>query len=170
VDKSLRYFSSLYRYGGAEKDNVYFDEKNRVMLMAYRINSIELAERLSLQNRKTEAVQLLDRMLRNITPASYPHDELSMYMAEAYYHAGALDKAARLSRLLADNAKQDIAWINDLGEDKQQAHKGDLQRNAGLLNRLAETAQQAGDQQTAAYLQAGFKEVLPGINYLMKVP
>ena len=165
VDKSLQHFLSRYQYGGAEKEQVYFDEKNRVMLMAYRINSIELADRLALLDRKKEAVQLLDKMLRNITPASYPHDELSLYMAEAYYHAGANDKAARLARLLADNARQDITWINDLAENRKASMKNDLQRDAGILNRLATTAAAAGDQQTASYLQTGLKEALPQIEY-----
>lgn len=168
VEKSLHYFLSLYQYGGAEKNHVYFDEKNRVMLMAYRINSVELADRLSALDRKKEAVQLLDKMLRNITPSSYPHDELSLYMAEAYYHAGATDKAARLARLLADNARKDITWINDLDETQQASMKNDLQRDAGLLNRLATTAAEAGDQQTANYLQADLKEVLPKVEYMMK--
>lgn len=170
IDKSLHHFLSFYQYGGAEQNDIYFDEKNRVMLMSYRINSVELAERLSTLDRKKEAIQLLDKMLTNITPASYPHDELSLYMAEAYYHAGDTAKGARLARLLADNARQDITWINDLSEDRQASARTDLQRDASLLNRLAETAQQAGDQQTAGYLRAGFNEVLPKVEYLMKNP
>ncbi len=169
VDKSLHHFLSFYQYGGAEKNNVYFDEKNRVMLMAYRINSVELAERLSQLNRKEDAIKLLDKMLRNITPASYPHDELSLYMAEAYYHAGANDKGGRLARLLADNARQDIAWINDLNESQQAGMSHDLQRNASLLNRLAETARSAGDETTARQLQAGFREVLPKIETMIQL-
>jgi hypothetical protein len=92
VAKSLSNFTTLYRYGGAEKDHVYFDEKNRVMLIAYRLNSIQVAERLSYINRKKEAENLLDQMLKNITPQSYPHDPISVYMVGAYYHAGALEK------------------------------------------------------------------------------
>jgi hypothetical protein len=170
ADKSLDHFLSFYQYGGAEKDNVYFDEKNRVMLMAYRINSVELAERLSALNRKAEAVRLLDKMLHHITPSSYPHDELSLYTAEAYYHAGAAAKGAKLARLLADNARQDITWINSLNEGQQAMLKNDLQRNASLLNRLAQTAQEAGDEPTARYLQAGFREVLPKVESMMSLP
>jgi hypothetical protein len=161
VAKSLQHFTSLYQYGGAEKRNVYFDEKNRVMLMSYRLNSIQLADRLSAMNRKKEAIQLLDKMLQNITPPAYPHDDLSIYMAEAYYHAGALQKAAAITRILADNAKQDMVWINDLGETQKNASANDLQRDLSLLERLYQTAKLAGDTQTADYLDMSSKEELP---------
>ncbi len=152
VEKSLHHFTKLYQYGGAERKDIYFDEKNRVMLMSYRINSIELANRLAAMNRKKEAEQLLDAMLKNVTPASYPHDELSVYMAEAYYHAGALKKAAALSKILAANAKQDIVWINSLRDAQQEALKNDLQRDYALQQRLSETAREAGDIETAEWL------------------
>jgi hypothetical protein len=164
VTKSLQHFLSLYQYGGAEKSNVYFDEKNRVMLMSYRLNSVQLADRLSAMNRKKEAIQLLDRMLQNITPNAYPHDDLSLYMAEAYYHAGALEKAAVISRILADNAKQDMIWINDLGEAQKNAAINDLQRDQALLERLYQTAKLAGDTQTVNYLNMGTREALPSLN------
>lgn len=167
-DKSLHYFRNLYRYGGAEQDGVYFDEKNRIMLMSYRINSTQLANRLITQGQKKEAIQLLDDMQRRVKPEAYPHDELSLYIAEAYYYAGALEKGGRLARLLADNARKDMAWIEDLDEDRQAAMHNDLQRDAELLRRLAEAAQQAGDTQTAQQLQGGTKEHLPKIEYLMQ--
>lgn len=170
VTKSLHHFNFLYRYGGAEKDNVYFDEKNRVMLMSYRINSVELAERLTAQNRQKEAVQLLDKMLRNVTPASYPHDEISVFIAEAYYHAGAVKQGARMVTLLADNARQDITWINDLPEERQAQAQHDLQRDLALLDRLAHAAAQAGDQQTAAYIKAGTGKELPKMEYTPSAP
>jgi len=159
VGKSLDNFLRRYQYGGAEKEHVYFDEKNRVMLMSYRINSVELAERLTALGRKQEAVSLLDTMLQRITPASYPHDEVSLFMAEAYYHAGAIGKGAKLARLLADNARQDIAWIQDMNEAGREAAQQDLVRDATLIRRLAGTAASAGDGQTAAYLQQGLAEL-----------
>jgi predicted membrane protein len=168
VNKSVQHFTSLYQYGGAEKTNVYFDEKNRVMLMSYRLNSVQLADRLSAMNRKKEAIQLLDKMLQNITTSSYPHDDLSLYIAEAYYHAGAMQKAGAIARILADNAKQDMVWINDLSETKKNASMNDLQRDQALLERLYQTARSAGDTQTADYLNMGSKEVLPLLEHGMK--
>lgn len=168
VDKSLQYFTSLYRYGGAEKKHVYFDEKNRVMLMPYRINSTELAERLIALGRKAEALQLLRRMEQNITAASYPHDEVSLFMAEAYYHAGDKVNASRLALLLADNARKDMAWIADMSESLKEQHQYDLQRDAALLQRLSETARLSGDEDTARRLQQGSAEALPKLDYPLR--
>ncbi|WP_162903437.1 glycosyltransferase family 117 protein [Taibaiella koreensis] len=165
VEKSLHCFTSLYRYGGAERSDTYFDEKNRVMLMSYRINSVTLAERLSTTGRKAEAIRLLDKMERNITAAAYPHDELSVYMAEAYYHAGAHTKAARLSLLLAANLRRDMAWINDLAPAQQESTAYDLQRDTALLQRLAAAAREAGDEDTARHVQGTSGEAMPAIQY-----
>lgn len=168
IGKSLDHFTRLYQYGGAEKTNVYFDEKNRVMLMSYRLNSIQLADRLSSMNRQKEAEQLLDKMLQNITPASYPHDELSFYMAEAYYHANAIRKASALTRLLARYAQQDMAWINDLGETQKNGAGNDLQRDLALLERLSETARMAGDVETAALLNPTKGDAPSSLNNIIR--
>ena len=109
-------------------------------------------------------------MLQNVTPSSYPHDDLSFYMVEAYYHAGALEKAAAIARILADNARQDMVWINDLGETQRNASMNDLQRDQGLLERLYQTAKSAGDTQTANYLNMGASETLPSLNDGMMSP
>jgi hypothetical protein len=136
VAKSLSNFTKLYIYGGASEKDVYFDEKNRVMLMAYRLNSIQLADRLSSLNRKKEAVNLLDKMRENITEQAYPHDQLSLYMASAYYHADAFDKANALSQKLIVDTQQDIQWINDLSESSRESELGDLKRDESMLKQL----------------------------------
>jgi len=170
VEKSLYCFSSLYHYGGAERNDVYFDEKNRVMLMAYRINSVELAERLTAMNRGEDAIKLLDKMEHNITAAAYPHDELSVFTAEAYYHAGARTKAAQLALLLATQLRQDMAWINDMGSERQESMVYDLQRDNALLQRLAAAARASGDEETARRLQGSAAEPLPQLHYQPGVP
>ncbi|WP_190277343.1 glycosyltransferase family 117 protein [Taibaiella lutea] len=146
--KSLEHFTRLYQYGGAEKQHVYFDEKNRVMLMAYRINSVQLAERLSASNRKKDAENLLDIILQNITPESYPHDQISMMMVMAYYHADAFEKGNKLSQTLEANLKQDIIWINDLPESQSGGASDDLKRDEAMLQQLAFIKEEAGKQRT----------------------
>jgi hypothetical protein len=136
VAKGLANFTKLYQYGGAEKEDVYFDEKNRVMLIAYRLNSIQVADRLISLNRKKEAEELLDKMLRNITVHSYPHDQISLYMVQVYYKADAFGKANALSEKIAIDLRQDITWIKDLPESRQSTAMGDLKRDEAMLQQL----------------------------------
>lgn len=163
LDKSMDHFLTHYKYGGAEKDNLYFDEKNRVMLLAYRLYSAQLADRLSSSGRQEEAVLLLDKMAGNITEASYPHDAVSMFTAEAYYHAGAKAKAAKLAGLLARYARRDINFITGLPAAQQPALAGDLQRGMQVLQRLSVTAGAAGDQKTVKELKNTIAEVYPKV-------
>lgn len=165
VDKSLDRFMKQYTYGGAATGKVYFDEKNRIMLMAYRINSIELADRLSSLNRKQEAVRLLDTMLQHIRPGSYPHDWLSFMMAESYYKAGAIRQASALATLLAEYTRQDTAWANDLPERSRDRAQQEQQRELAMLARLAGIAAAAGDTKTAGLLRGNQTAELPALQY-----
>src|SRR5690606_1804805 len=51
LDKSLDLFINTYKWGGADNTNIYFDEKNKVMMMTYRITAAKIANALSVENR-----------------------------------------------------------------------------------------------------------------------
>ena len=66
--KSYDLFMKTYKWGGAEKTNVYFDEKNRQMLTAYRIDAARIADELTFRGQQQMAVQVLDKVKESITP------------------------------------------------------------------------------------------------------
>src|SRR5690606_38887551 len=43
VDRSLDLSLNTYRFGGADGDRIYYDEKNRLLFLLYRQNAAELA-------------------------------------------------------------------------------------------------------------------------------
>jgi hypothetical protein len=169
IDKSLHHFMNFYDYGGAQRKDTYFDEKNRVMLVSYRINAAELADRLSGQGRKKDAIALLDKIRNSITAQAYPDDMVSLYLAEAYYHAGANDKAAVMALQLSEQASRDINWSSGLKEEQQQALLTDIQRDAGLIKRLAATAAAHDDKGTAAKLEQLLRQINPQIGPLLNM-
>ena len=150
VNKSYDLFMKQYTYGGAERKDVYFDEKNRFSLISYRTNAARVADELSARGRKTEAIQVLDKVMAGITSQSYSYDALCYLLVAAYYRAGALDKGKDLAMKLAKNLEDDVKYITSIGnQSTRESMAGDVQRDISVLNVLGSFATQAGDTTTA---------------------
>ncbi len=153
LEKSYNLFMNTYSWGGAEKNNVYFDEKNRQMLISYRINVARIADELSARGRQAEAVKILDKVMAGISEDSYPYDMPSYFMAVSYYKAAALEKGRKLTMAITRNMEDDVKYIlsfND--EDTRNAMATDVQRDLSVINYLSGVAGQAGDQKTSEEL------------------
>lgn len=170
IDKSYDLLMHKYLWGGGDKTDVYFDEKNRVMFTAYRLYAAQLADALTAAGRKQDAVRVLDKIMHSITETSFPYDFSAYYMATAYYHAGAADKARSLSQKLVKNATDDISWIATLNDTKQEGEAGTARNDLGMINMLANAAQQAGDSVTANAYNATFQSAYGKVAPLVNVP
>lgn len=154
MKKSLDLFMNVYKWGGGERKDVYFDEKNRMMFVAYRLNAARIADELSAAGRKQEAIALLDKVMAGITEQSYYYDYTGLLMTMAYYHAGATDKARALAKKIQKNCIDDINWILSLNQSGRDAMARDARQDISFLNALAQSAQLAGDEAMAKELEA----------------
>lgn len=157
ADKTSDLFDRQYIWGGAERNDVYFDEKNRVMLMSYRFDAARTADALVAAGRKEDALKLLDKIMASITESAYFYDITAYYIAQSYYHAGAIDKGKALAMKITRNAEADIAWTKTLNEKQQATTLHDLRNDLGLMNMLANTALAAGDSSTAKFISNRFQ-------------
>ncbi|MDR3679459.1 MAG: DUF2723 domain-containing protein [Flavipsychrobacter sp.] len=155
VDKSYDLFMNTYIWGGADRKDVYFDEKNRLMFAPYRTNSSSIAAGLVARGRKDDAVKLLDKVMTGITEHSYLYDVSAYYVANAYYHAGAKQKGHDLAAKVAKNAEDAMNWAGTLSDDGKQAMavQGDLIQNLRIMNATATIAAQGGDTALAKSLE-----------------
>ena len=152
LEKSLNLFTNVYTYGNADRNDVYFDEKNRLMFASYRVNAARLAEELSAAGRKQDAVKVLDKVVKGISERSYLYDQTMFYITQAYYRAGAPEKGRPIALKLARNFEDDAKWIFSLSEDQRANMISDIQRDLGLISALAQAMQQLGDAATAKTL------------------
>ncbi len=161
VDKSYKLFMNTYIWGGADRKDVYFDEKNRLMFAAYRTNSSLIANGLSAQGRKDDAVKLLDKVMNGITEHSYLYDVTTYYMVGAYYRAGqagaatAKKKGHDLATKLVRNMEANLNWIGTLNDDGKEAMavNGDMLTSLRVLNAIGTTAAQGGDTAMAKQME-----------------
>jgi len=168
ADKTMDLITHRYIWGGAERNDVYFDEKNRVMLMSYRFNAARAADALIAAGRTADAIKLLDKVVASITESSYYYDVTAYYLAQSYYRAGAAEKGKALAMKITRNAEADIAWTKTLNEKQQATTLHDLRNDLGLMNMLANTALTAGDSATARFIgnrfQTHYTSLAPIVN------
>lgn len=170
VEKSVDLLMNKYQWGGAERNDIHFDDKHTTMMITYRLLASSLSAALVQQGRNADAVKVLDKVVSSMSERSYPYDVTAVYLAVGYYEAGAKDKAVKLSERIINNVEKDINWISSLDEDEQRGVATDIQTGLSALNMLATAAKDAGDTQHATQwsneLQALYSKMLPVLNAL----
>lgn len=154
IDKSIALFTKTYIWGNADRNDVYFDEKNRLNFIPYRLNAARLADQLSGMGRKQDAILVLNAVNKGISGKSYSYDFTGYYMAMAYYHAGDLKQAGVIAKKVVDIARDDIRWAGTLPDDARDAMSNDLQRDMSLMSQTALEAIRSGDKTMVEYIIA----------------
>jgi hypothetical protein len=159
INKSIALFNNVYIWGGADRGDVYYDEKNRQNFIPYRLNAARIADELSNMGRKQEAIQLLDKVNKGISERSYSYDFTGFYMAMAYFHAGGLQQGSALARKVAENARDDIRYTGTLPTETIEASANDIQRDMSIMSQSAIEAIRAGDKATAEHIIGLFRTI-----------
>jgi hypothetical protein len=149
VDKSYDLYMNTYQWGNAGRNDVYFDEKNRIMLSSYRINASRIAAELVNRGKNAEAIKLLNKVYDNISERSYFYDATGYYLAVAYYRAGDKAKGKTIAEKMARNAEDDINYILSLPDERKEALFEDIRRDVSIIDILGSTAMGGGDAATA---------------------
>lgn len=160
VDKTYDLFMNKYIWGNADRKDVYFDEKNRIMFTAYRVNAGRLAAELAQRGRNTEAKNVLDKVMTGISERSNFYDAGAYYVAVGYYRAGVKDKARELSRKIIRNAEDDINYILSLPESRREGSGNEIRRDLTMLNLLGNAAKVSGDAEAAKEFENKFNLLL----------
>lgn len=156
--KSYDLFMKTYKWGGAERKDVYFDEKNRQMLTSYRIDAARVADQLTAEGKQAQAIEVLDKVTNGITAQSYAYDVPTYYMVISYYRAGAKEKGRNLAMALAKNMEDDVKYIlNFDDEDKRLSLARDIQNDLTIINIMSNVANQSGDSTTGKELSQKFE-------------
>jgi hypothetical protein len=157
-EKSYNLFMNTYIWGGAERKDVYIDEKNRQMLTSYRVDAGRVADELSAQGRKKEAIQVLDKVVNGITSQSYAYDMPSYYIPISYYRAGEMTKGRKFAQMMVKNMEDDIKYILAFeDQDTRDAMVSDVQRDMQIINIMHNVASQMGDKATADEIDKKFQ-------------
>ncbi|MBC7553556.1 MAG: DUF2723 domain-containing protein [Taibaiella sp.] len=155
-----------FKWGGADRDDVYFDEPNRREFVTYRMDAATIANALSHEGKKDKAIKLLDNTMRGISEHSYYYDYSTYFIAAAYYKAGAIAKGQNLSKKIIKNSTDDLNWIAAMGDNKASL-SSDINQQFQVIQSLAQAAYYSGDSVYAKniieklrIIEPSFKEIL----------
>jgi len=168
TDKSFDLYMHTFIWGGAERNDVYFDEPNRRELYTYRMNGSFIANQLTAEGKKDKAVQILDKVMAGITEHSMCYDLTGYFMAAAYYRAGAVQKGNDLAAKLLRNAEDDVNWVASLDEDGRMSMADDVKQQFNILQSISATAAyQGGDTVYAKKIMERVKVLEPKVRDLL---
>ncbi|MBL7764479.1 MAG: DUF2723 domain-containing protein [Chitinophagaceae bacterium] len=148
-EKCMDLILNKFQYGNADKGTVYYDQTNRRMLNSPRVLAFQLADNLILQNRKEEALKVIQRIVKMIPNSSYPwvitqEDKTMILLADAAIKAGGKELAKEITDKLMKFTEDDIAYMNSLPGDKKDFKTDDCQFELTAMNFLATEANTNG--------------------------
>lgn len=121
-------------------------------------NFLRVAESLIAKGDKERAINALDKYVEN-----YPHEVVhyDMYMipyVEAYYRAGATDKANNMIKTLFEFYISELNYINSLDPERKRLLVQDQQTALGVLQRLGQVTRQNQQMDLNQKIDSTFKE------------
>jgi hypothetical protein len=165
--KSYDLFMNKFIWGGAERNDVYFDEPNRRELATYRMDASFVANALTAEGKKDSAIKVLDKVMANITEHSYFYDLPAYYMVVAYYRAGALKQGKELATKITKNAVDDVNWAATLSDEPRAYMADDVKQQLQIIHSLSSYAYTSGDTVTAKNLYEQMQALIPKVKDLL---
>lgn len=162
-----------FKFGGADKPGVYFDEVNRRHLNSIRLAYAQVAITLADAGKKEEARQLLERCDQGMLQSNMPygmasrrqdHDQISNQLLVAAYKAEDSALAKKISAALKKDLQQQVTYFNSLSDRHQQSLEYDNQIVVQLLQQIE------GMEQLFNRAPTANPEMLPSIKSLQPPP
>lgn len=131
-----------YRFGGAERSDIYFDEENRRHLLNIRTLFAEAAGNLADAGKKEEAVKVMNKIEASISQKSLPyamvsrynsHNQSSLIFLEAAYKAGLKELAIKVKNAILTDLKQQETYYNYI-QTAKPAYYGGFERTEAPIN------------------------------------
>ncbi len=163
LDKTLNLFNKTYIWGGADKNNVYFDEPNRREFMIYRMNAAFTANVLSAKGRNKDADSLLNKVYNGITEHSCYYDYTGYLMANSYYRAGDLVMGRKLTMKLLKTTEDELNWLQTVNEDQRGSVAGEINNDWEMIRALGGLAGAVKDSATINILNKRMEMMYPKI-------
>lgn len=156
IDASIKLFTDNYVFGNANGDEVYYDEKNRILLLTYRQKATQLATVLAYMNRKEDALKVLNAFNAKVSNASLPNEVVNidrssvLMMMDAYYLAGDKASAVKYGDIAINGLVADMNYFKNLGSKAEEGvNGGQVQMDMQIISAYAQRAAERGDIETA---------------------
>ena len=126
VDWMFDKVMNKFKYGGADKNGVYYDEENRRHMVNIRNAHMILAMNLVSLGRKEDAKKVLQRADQMLKDKNVPyamasrygndHNEKSYYFALTAFQAGDLEMGKRIMEAVKKDCQQQVAYYESTSD------------------------------------------------------
>ncbi|MDX1940053.1 MAG: DUF2723 domain-containing protein [Saprospiraceae bacterium] len=146
-----------FRWGNFDKYEMYVDRSYTPSVQSIQTLILRGAATLIQEGDTTKAVQLTDKYFEAFPHKNFPYDYRTMYILNAYFQAGAYEKAKPHLAILADQLEQFLRFYESLDPDTIDSS---FRQDYGLAYQTMETMLQrvknAGDNEFLQELQNKF--------------
>jgi hypothetical protein len=132
VDKMYDNVMNKMIFDGFNDPRVYLDENHQRMGISIRNNLSRLANALIDEGDKERALKVLDKTAEVLPGSRIPHNYFSLFIAEAYYKAGAFEKGDEIVRELSKNNFQELDFFTTLRPALRGSVMNEIQRNLAI--------------------------------------
>jgi hypothetical protein len=169
VDSEKMYNNVMnkFKWGGYNNPNVYLDENHLRMATNIRNNLTRLASTLLDEQKKDKAVEVLDKAMTELPPEQVPHNHFSIFMAEAYYKAGEMEKGDAILNDITQQLEQELAFFTSLKGRNRDRGANELNRVMAIyMQLLLPTVQEYKREELLKKVEQGYESTLQRLKFM----
>lgn len=130
-----------FKWGNMDKPGVYLDETTLRQTRNFRNLFYRLAMKLVTEGDSARAIKALDRCIEVMPKENVPYDIFMIRLAEAYYAAGAADKANKLLTVMVDQAVERYNYYSRFKGKKAGGVAPEMEENSNIMMYAQQVAQ-----------------------------
>ena len=139
TDVMLDNVMNKFRWGNMDtKDPIYLDENILRMTMNLRMQMSALADALTDEGRKAEAIKVIDLAFEKMPEHNVPYDRVILPLIEGYYAAGAKEKGDVLAERLFTIMDENMQWQLSLDDEFYAKLGQETSITRAVMARMAE--------------------------------
>lgn len=149
-----------FKWGNMDKPGVYLDETTLRQTRNFKNLFYRLAMKLITEGDSAKAVKALDHCLKVMPKETVPYDIFMVRIAEAYYAAGAPEKANSLIKIMVDIAAEKYSYYSRFKGKQANGVRSEIDENTNVLMYSQQVAQFHKQDALAKELKAKADKVL----------
>ncbi len=167
VDTEKGYYNlmNLYKLDGFKDPRVYLDENHQRMAINIRNNLGRLASALVDEGQNEKAVEVLDKTMELLPPSRIPHNYFSLFLAEAYYRTGEMEKGDEILEGLGGLNSQELDFFLSLPSSKRNSAMSEVRRNMAVYNEVIKVANSFNREDLSEELEQTYNNSLKKMGF-----
>ena len=158
VDSDIMYDNLMnkFEWGNMELPDVYLDETNR--RLSYNLRTIygRLANQLIEEGQNDRAVEVLDRAMGKMPTEKFGFNYFVFGIIDAYYKAGAIDKAHAITEDFADFLDDELQYYGNFDRKERKWVENEYRTDLQFYQMLMQNVQNYESQEAAQAFYARF--------------